>query len=344
MLTRPGSCRSGVGATDFVVRFLWLLSSDLCWFCSQLHRLSKRSGLVLRGPRRKRISLPEYRQTTIAKFFTARRAPKFSSHISGWNLAGQCRLAMDQNPHQKTAHAQMGFVHMALVIFLPLFLTALASAFIVMFFIYQLTAADSVCKKEVMRLQRELSRLTQELVRLNKSAAVLRTQRAYADTQLAAARTSGYPPAIAAAEAYQKSIVLAQTLLAAQQKSRLAFAASERLISEQKIRATGALQGMREIRGTLDHSPTLALRAEPASSLTPDYVEESFYRDRQNQTYRYKIQLVERLPDWLRYFVHSHSVLRDLATPTARSCSATLSGKENDWKPILRKDKALWSL
>ena len=237
----------------------------------------------------------------------------------------------------------MGFVHMALVVFLPLFLTALAVAFIFLIYIYQITAADSVCKKEVMHAQHELSGITKDLVKLNRPATTLRAQRKYADIQLATARASGYVPAIAAAEAYQKSIVLAQTLLAARQKSLLAFAASERLASEQRIRSVGLEHGLHGVHGTLDHALTLALRAEPSTSLTPDYVEEYFYRDRQSQTYRYSLRWFDHLPDWLKVFVQNRSQLADLMKPINRSCSATLTGEEDDWKPILRKDKRLWS-
>lgn len=232
---------------------------------------------------------------------------------------------------------------MALVVFLPLFLTALAAAFIVLIYIRQLTAADTVCKKEVMQSQRSLSGLTQDLVRLNHAATTLRAQREYADTQLAAARASGYVPAIAAAEAYQKAVILEQTVLAARQKSLLAFAASERFSSEQRIRSTGSFYRLQDIHGTLDHSVTLALRAEPANSLTPDYVPESFYQDRQSQTYHYKLTLFDRLPLWLKQFVQHRPDLRELIKPVNRSCSATLAGEEENWKPKLRKDKVLWS-
>lgn len=229
---------------------------------------------------------------------------------------------------------------MAFVIFAPLLLTLLACALICLHSIYQITADDRICMKEVMRTQHELSRLAKSLVQLNRLAGHLRKQKRAADTQLAAAMVSGNPIAIAAAEANEKSVHIAQAALAAKQKSLLSFAGQIRFQSEQRIRASG----LSDVDSGRDHALTLALRAEPPHSLTPDYVEASFFPERQSQTYSYKIHLFKFLPDWLKQYVSRHPDLADITQPMSRSCSATLLHQEENWKPILKKVNPSWNL
>lgn len=245
------------------------------------------------------------------------------------SLVGRGRLALESDSPKKTKNSEMGFFHMAMIVFAPLFLTILAVISIVLLSIYQITAADRVCKKEVLRLQHELSLLLKGLNKLNHLATALRRKRNIADENLAAAIASGYGPAIAAATAAQRAVILEQQALAAKQQQILTQAGLERSLSEQRLRVQGVSVGIQELQSTLTHSSTLAVRAQPITSITPDYVEAAAFRERESQTYQYKINLFQRLPIWLQ----QHA----LNQPVATACSATLSSQEENWKPILKK-------
>lgn len=99
---------------------------------------------------------------------------------------------------------------MALVIFAPLFVTALIVVCIALLSIYQVTAADRICKKEAMRLQHELNGLIKNLTKLNHFAKILRNKRQLAETQVLAAQASGNPEALATALAFRKSVIIEQ--------------------------------------------------------------------------------------------------------------------------------------
>ena len=219
---------------------------------------------------------------------------------------------------------------MAMIVFAPLFLTILAVLSIVLLSIYQVTSADRVCKREVLRLQHELSLLMKSLSKLNHVAQALRKKRELADENLAAALATGYGPAIAAAAAAQRAVVLEQQALALKQHQLLSQAGLERELSEQRLRALGSSVGIQELRSTPTHAATLAVRAQPITSITPDYVEAPSFRERESQTYQYKINLFERWPPWLQQHVLNPK-------PVSTACSATLSPQEENWKPILKK-------
>jgi hypothetical protein len=231
----------------------------------------------------------------------------------------------------------MGFVSMALAIFAPLFVTALIIVCIALLSIYQVTAADRICKKEAMRLQHELNGLMKNLTKLNHFAKTLRNKRELAEAQVLAAQASGNPEAIATALAFRKAVIIEQEALAAQQKDFLERAGSERQQSENRLFSQSASVGIQGLRVDPNHATTLAVRPEPANSLTPDYVEKISFKEFQSQTYRYTLNLFQAWPVWLQQHVLNHALLHDLSKPLLAACSATLSTQEENWRPILKK-------
>lgn len=211
---------------------------------------------------------------------------------------------------------------MALTVFLPVFLTAIAGLTIAMLSIDDKTATDTQCKREALRLQSDLGRLLEKLIKMNRSAKSLRAQRAQADAQLAAATASGYPPAIAAAQSYQSSVISAQLDFAAEQQSVLSEAALRRQRSEREL--PFRLPGVTPDR---DRAPSLAVRPDPPDSLTPDYLPDSPFEHKQRETFRYGVDILKYVPAWFK----SKAVGRTLAA----ACSATLQQEGSKWKPAL---------
>lgn len=220
---------------------------------------------------------------------------------------------------------------MALVITAPLLLTILAVLMIALSSIYHITRADRLCKKEAFRLQHELSRLMKELTHLNRLAQSLRAQREVAEAQVVAANSSGYPPAIAAANAYRAAVILEQEALAVKQHALLAQAGSQRVDSKQRFSSEFNAQPI-----SSSESRSLAVRPDPPQSLTPDYVPEAAFRDRQSQTYPYKLDLASHWPAVFKKFLDPR-VLKEISTDFSTACAATLSNEENKWKPMLNK-------
>jgi hypothetical protein len=226
----------------------------------------------------------------------------------------------------------MGFSNMALVIFLPVLISAIAVFSAAMMMIYQRTAVDRICKIEVMRLQHEMSGILEKLLRLNRPARTLRIQRAHAEASLTVALDSANPVAIAAAQAYRSAIITQQATLASKQQALLAEAGLAREIADRKMFSHRGEHGLRGSVPRPDHAPTLAVRPNPPDSLSPDYLLADDFRDLQSQTYDYHFDVLERLPDWLKRIFHQKG---ELPESMWGNCSASLKNEEKKWKPIL---------
>lgn len=270
-----------------------------------------------------------------SSFFTVWKIASAAVVGVGKSMALGRRLALESDSFDPTKKSQMGFIHMALIVFAPLLLTILAVTMIAILSIYHITAADRVCKKEAMRLQHELSAVMKSLNKLNRRAQILRRKRDGAEKRLAAAIASGEPELIAAAEAYRRSVILEQEALALQQHRLIANAGDERELAEKRLLVQGKSWGIQNLRAIF--SSKLAVRRDPPESITPDYLEKPNFPQQQSHVFQYKLNLFQRWPQWLQQHVLSHPNLRDLVTPFTTACAATLSTQEGNWKPILRK-------
>jgi hypothetical protein len=238
-------------------------------------------------------------------------------------------------PNQNT---QMGFSTVALILFLPLLISVLAVFSIALLSIYQRTATDRLCKVDVLRLQSELGTILRDLLRLNRSAHALRIARARADAGLAAAIDSAIPIAIAAAKAQQSAVIVRQTALAVRQKELLAQAAMARLSADRRLLAERGHFGLGTVRPRWSSSSTLAVHAEPPDSLTPNYVPDDLFRERQSHTYDYRYDVFDRVPNWLQRFLVAQEMGGRMRSVPAK-CSASLKEQEGKWVAVLNKAK-----
>jgi hypothetical protein len=152
--------------------------------------------------------------------------------------------------------------------------------------------AQSICVRQVSRLQEELREPLRKLLKLNPQATRLRAQRQQADYNLEVATASGYPPAIAAAEARQAAVILEQEALHARQLALLMEAGRIRI------------RNRRDLRDRLDYFPawrfhsrryflrSLAVEPKPAFDLSPNYEPVDGFPYFQQQRYDYQIDLL----------------------------------------------------
>jgi hypothetical protein len=264
-----------------------------------------------------------------------RAASYHDHHLFSRSVEGAGAVGLERRSFAQRQNSEMGFVHMALVVFAPLLVTILVLLAVVLSSIYQITAADRVCKKEAMRTQHELSLLLKSLVGLNFSARMLRNKKWKAEAQLAAALASGNPATIAAASAFVKSVLIEQRALAVRQQRLLEMATFERQISQPRLFSQSAQAGLQQLR-VLNGSSNLGVLPQPPFSLTPDYVAPENFKERQSQTFRYQLNLFDRAPPFIQQYL-KHPLLREILVPVPASCSATLATQEENWKPRLKK-------
>ena len=228
---------------------------------------------------------------------------------------------------------ERGFVLAQLVFLLPV----LAVAFFVSSAAVQIATERSrslnQCRSSLLEIQRKMKSTLTELQKLNPKATKLRKEKQVAERAL---QTTAGTPAMAAAVTYYNSVVLRQLELRSRQQLLLrnveVFSQSElaklrRLIADQKT--TVQRRGAQSMSIPVSHS--LAVRAEPAFSLSPNYEP--------------SIDMAIRQPieaNWSFSFSHLlHSQLIRLLNLKFQSfdfkCGATLKRQGFDWKVSLTK-------
>lgn len=226
-------------------------------------------------------------------------------------------------PQSLERTSDRGFALVGLLVLAPVVMAILTALATLYFVLARKSAAQSACVQESARLQRELAGQMKALMALNRPAASLRRQREAADRALEAALASGYPPAIAAAAAVQRGVVLAQIALRARQEAILTAASLARTRRHRTLYAR-----LRELRtsGFRAHPGPprgLAVRAQPATSLTPDYEPVAAFEQHQQQRYEFRIGLSPPfLPDSWRSGAYTQ--------PAA--CAVTLKGERQKWR------------
>jgi len=190
--------------------------------------------------------------------------------------------------------------------------------------------AQAMCVQEAMQLQENLKKPLEKLMRLNKNARLLRQQRLAADRALQAAIASGVPYAIAAAKAVQLAVIAMQISLRSQQEALLLQADRTRRIAQQSFYQQAWRLGGRKIETPTYFFRALAVRPEPATSLTPDYVKVPFFEQAQQQRLRFELPLIR---GWLARLQG-----RDFSQRT--ECSVTLKGENLRWEVAILAAKA----
>lgn len=216
------------------------------------------------------------------------------------------------------------------LVLLPLLLAlalSLGAAFLVL---QRKSLAQAVCVQEATRLQTNLRPILRKLLAMNPEAGRLRIKRLAADRALKAAVSSGYPPAIAVAEAAEAAAIAAQTALHARQEILLAQADGLRADGQTRLRWRAARLGAWNVSARTFFPRALAVEPRPLGSLSPDYVPVMNFTRHQQQRYRFEVDL---LKDW-------PGPRLDVEGRQASECSVSLKQGDTQWEIRILAAKA----
>jgi hypothetical protein len=239
-----------------------------------------------------------------------------------------------------------GNVTLALLGLLPLCLAVFLTV-IAIFYVLRTHGVNlHECRTRLMRAESERLLVMQELMSLNPEARKLRAQEKYAMKAVRAARLTGNPQAIAAAEAAHGVVLALQLALSTKQKSLLLKANLEARISLSRLKSaiktetnkdeqTYSSIGKSVIGDMSEEREVLAVEAKPSDSLTPDYEPAPNFEERERMRLTWKFWPARLLPDWLSY---AEPYLRDFFIDG--QCSSTAEKKgNNQWRSRLAADK-----
>jgi hypothetical protein len=236
-----------------------------------------------------------------------------------------------------------GFAALSLLLLAPVVVGALA----VVSSGYLLLKADGqarhICRTELLDSQAKISVDLRDLMAMNKVAASLRIEREVAEAEVAS--TVLLPPAHAAAQAHETSVIVRQLALAANQKRLLVHAKLESQMAPAKT--------TRELHQTLTglsltHSDdNLSLKfsekmqtaefdviASPRGNPTPDYNPSPNFERKQAMKISWSFNASALLPAWIRPLVVSAGIRAH------GECAATLKKGDQQWQPMLNADKS----
>lgn len=207
---------------------------------------------------------------------------------------------------------QEGFVIILLLGALPVLLSLAMGASLLAFHLKPYYQYQRTCRILTLHAQSELAQLLKELLRLNPEAKRLRAELIATQKALRAAQASGQVQWIALAQTRLAQIKMQQMRLQAQQRGYLRRAQSEiAKLSEALIR--------RLPNAKLRDAPSgLALRVNPATSLTPDYLPAVDFREHQ----KLEVTWQQGTP-W----------------PIQGRCGASLELHKRSWWPVLAAAK-----
>ena len=231
--------------------------------------------------------------------------------------------------------SEQGFVLVTSLTLVPLLLALLMALYASFYILKKKSLAQSHCVQQASLLQRDLRQTLDDLLRLNSRATNLRQQRQAADQGLKAALSSANPYVIAAAKAYWVAVFLQQTALASQQQALLRRADQQRQSGQRQIHEQLRRLNVRRVESRRYYWRALAVEAQPAWSLTPDYKTLPLFPTLQQHRFRFAVDL---RPSF------AHSVLpREINQIT--ECSVTLKGQKDKWKIQVLAASALsnWS-
>ncbi|MCM2281909.1 MAG: hypothetical protein NDI61_08700 [Bdellovibrionaceae bacterium] len=241
---------------------------------------------------------------------------------------------------------QRGAVGIALAALLPLLLASVALGAAVNLMLRSHAGALHECRTSLLQTENARLERLHELVRLNPAARRLRRQRAKTAAARKAARASGIPHVVAAAEAAHVLVLAQQTALRAKQLSLLRQAHSETGFAlarlsvrlREQIRRDAHLAGADTIprvpRPSVEWN-SLAVRPEPVTDPIPDYFPVANFEHRQTIRVRWRTQPAQHLPDWLGFESLRRQTLH-------AQCASTAERKgKNTWRARLQMDKPL---
>lgn len=190
--------------------------------------------------------------------------------------------------------------------------------------------SHQICRKELFHVQKRFSFFLTNLMKLNKKAASLRKEKKKADKALKLALMSKVPHLIAAAKAYQKTVIARQVLLSFRQKKITAQSFLWSYRTRRKIRKRFEQEFGKKLKGLKIPYYSLKVKKNPKKSLTPSYHPVSRFEQRQKIKLKWVLKQALSTPSSLR---------RSHLFQIKGFCSATLKKEGLLWKPALAKDK-----
>jgi len=187
--------------------------------------------------------------------------------------------------------------------------------------------AQALCVRQAVLLQNDLRKTLDELMGLNPKAQRLRQARLRADQAVTAARASGYPPAIAMAEAARLAVILQQSALRARQLGLLARAAKERVKHHQILQRETIGLAAGAVGSKMFFAKPLAVSPTPLLSLSPDYRTIEGFKKFQSHQFEFQTNLT---PAFFKFRIRQTTL-----------CTVSLSGKEKSWQTEILAASAL---
>lgn len=194
---------------------------------------------------------------------------------------------------------------------------------------------QSLCIQAAVKTQNELRDTLRELLRLNPQAEQLRLEREIADNALRAAQSSGYPPAIAIAQANQLQVIARQSYHHLVRQWRLIRKAErQRRSGERELRQSLADKNISRFKSRRYYPLGLAVYPTPAESLSPNYEPVANFKFFQQQRYSYDVDLH---PDPLDLVdldrgSRDYKLKRFNNKVQKAECSVSLDDEEENWK------------
>jgi len=219
----------------------------------------------------------------------------------------------------------------SLLAILPLLLTLLVSVGAVFYVLKRKSLAQSICVQQAARMQQDLKLPLKKLLHLNPKATSLRAQRVKADSSLLAATASGYPPAIAAAQAMRTAVIVQQTALGAQQIALLFEAQRLRDQGQRELRRRVAPLAAKAIQSRSFYFRPLAVEPKPPVDLSPNYETVAGFSTFQQHAFYFQVDLLAGFPAVEKLNINA-------IQPT--NCSVTLQEKDDEWKIQILAAKA----
>lgn len=248
---------------------------------------------------------------------------------------------------------QEGFVTTALLILLPLLL----SAGLVVAAAGLLLKTDNrlrhLCRHELLRAQDEIANDLHQLLRLNRKAMFLRQQRRLAESMILNPQTR--PAGLllrAAVKARQGPLALEQRSLYLHAKAKSSFAPRwvrrsladelrkmQSLFSEPRRQEADSISITDLAHQSSLESASFDVTISPPDSETPDYRPSPRFQERQVMRVRWRFRVVALFPAWIRRWIKGSNLRLNSQCAAGLERISVKTGGMEKWRPTLIADK-----
>lgn len=241
-----------------------------------------------------------------------------------------------QRPLQEKQKGQEGFSLVVIITLTPLFITALAVLSALSLSISQYHRGHKICRQQLLETQNQFILIIKKLTRLNPRAQALRRKRKQAKRKLKWAQRTANPKMIVAAKAYLAAVILKQMQHRAKQQNWMSLAQKIQIMARKEFSNIVRMNFKNSIVTLEPPKYKFAIVSKPSRSLTPDYLPQHNFEDKQRVFAKWNLYFKSILPPWISTLVSTDKTL-------TFQCSATIFRKENQWTPSLNADKSLLS-